>query len=129
MEIDPSSGEGQVLGTPSTPTGVAFEAGRGWVTFGFSSDERRVGLVDPKALVLEAAPFFVPDGSYPITSGAGSLWIADPLGSTVTRYDPVTEEIDSLGLPPASGRVDVQVSPPDRRHPCGSPPVASRPSS
>jgi streptogramin lyase len=110
LELDPSSGQGRVLGTPSTPTGVTFAGGRVWITFGFSSDERRVGLVDPEDLVLEAAPFPVPDGSYPITVGAGSVWIADPLGSTVTRYEPVSEELDLLALPAASGPVDVRVS-------------------
>ena len=33
-----------------------------------------------------------------------------PPGVDGDPYDPVTEEIDSLGLPPASGPVDVQVS-------------------
>jgi DNA-binding beta-propeller fold protein YncE len=111
LELDPASGEGRVLGMPSTPTGVAFEGGRVWLTFGFLSDERRVSLLDPEdPTVLEAAPFSVPDGSYPITAGAGSVWIADPLGSTVTRYDPVTEERASLPLQADSGPVDVRVS-------------------
>jgi class 3 adenylate cyclase len=111
QEVDPSSGENRVLGTPSTPTGVAFEGDRVWVTFGFNSDERRVSMADADDLVLEAAPFSVPDGSYPITVGAGSVWIADPLGSTVTRYDPVTEETVRLDLPAGSGPVDLKVAP------------------
>jgi len=81
-----------------------------WLTFGFSSDERRLGVLDADDLVLDAAPFSVPDGSYPIAVGAGSVWIADYLGSTQTRYDPTTEEIDSLTLPAASGPVEIGVS-------------------
>lgn len=110
LEVNASSGDTQVFGTPSTPTGVAFADGRVWVTFGFSSDgRRRVAMLDPADPVLDPAPFSVPDGSYPITVGADSVWIADPLGSTVTRYDPVTEEIDSLPLPSGSGPVDIKV--------------------
>jgi class 3 adenylate cyclase/streptogramin lyase len=109
--IDVLRDEAQVLGgTPSTPTGVAVEAGRVWITFGFSSDASRLSVFDPRGGALEAVPLDVPDGSYPITGGSNSVWIVDPLGSTVIRYDPVSEELNRLRLPAGSGPVDVGVS-------------------
>ncbi len=117
LGIDPSNGETtQVFGTPSTPTGVAFAYGRVWVTYGFSSDvQRRVDVLDPAKIDpgLVAAPFSgsVPDGSYPIAAGAGALWIADPLGSTVIRYDLATGKPPiSLALPSGTGPIELRVS-------------------
>lgn len=110
VEADAQSGETQAFGTPSTPTGVAFLDDRLWVTFGFASDaQSRVGVLNPSdpAPVVNAASFTVPDGSYPITAAAGSVWIADPLRSTVTRFDPATEKTDSLALPPTTGPIDI----------------------
>jgi class 3 adenylate cyclase/DNA-binding beta-propeller fold protein YncE len=110
--IDMSRDEAQILGgMPSTPTGVAVEEGRVWITFGFSSDASRLGVLDPRRdQGLEAVPFPVPDGSYPITAGGESIWIVDPLGSTVIRYDPVSEKLHRLRLRPGSGPVDLAVS-------------------
>ena len=89
VQIDVASGESQTFGTPSVPTGVAAADGRIWVTYGFQADpQRRLDVVDPGDPVLQPAGIDVPDGSYPITAGAGALWIADPLGSTVMRFDP-----------------------------------------
>lgn len=110
LEVNPATGAVEVFGTPSSPTGVAYANGLVWVTFGFSSDAHlRVGVLDPAetAPVVDSAPFTVPDGSYPITVAGGRVWVADPMGSTLTGYDPVTEQTDSLPLPPASGPIDI----------------------
>jgi class 3 adenylate cyclase/streptogramin lyase len=100
LEVDPTEGEGQVLGTPSVPTGVAFGDGRVWVTYGFSDDPlRRLDALDPDDPVLAAAGIEVADGSYPIATGHDAVWIADPLGSTVLRYEPVTGVTTTIELP------------------------------
>jgi streptogramin lyase len=110
MGIEPESGEAQVFGAPSTPTGVAFADGRVWVTYGFSSDAaQRVGVLDLTRGILGPAPVDVPDGSYPIAGASEGLWIADPLGSTVTRYDPARQETDSGALGEGSGPVDLEL--------------------
>jgi streptogramin lyase len=59
---------------------------------------------------MSPAPFSPPNGSYPITVADGSVWVADPLGSTLSRYDPVAEQFNSLHLPAASGPVDISAS-------------------
>jgi class 3 adenylate cyclase/streptogramin lyase len=111
-----SSNTTEVFGTPSTPTGIAFADGRVWVTYGFSSEaQRRIDVLDPSMTDpgLVAAPFSdsIPDGSYPIAAGAGALWIADPLGSTVIRYDLGTgDPPTSLALPNDTGPIDLRVS-------------------
>ncbi len=112
MQIDPTSGETKVIGTTSVPTGVAFADKRVWVTYGFSSDPgRRVDVLEPSDPVLAAAQLNVPEGSYPIAaSGDGSLWIADPLGSSLIRHDPVTGRSASVRLPSGSGPVALAVS-------------------
>jgi streptogramin lyase len=91
---------------------VAFEDGRLWITYGFSSDPaHRVDVLDPANPVLTTAHIAVPDGSYPIAGGAGALWIVDPLGSTLTKYDPFSGSTKSVALTPDSGPSAIQVSP------------------
>lgn len=109
LQVDPSSGESQVFGTSSWPTGVAFADGRVWVTYGFSFDPR-LDVLDPADSVLSPAGVMVPGGSYPIAAGGGALWIADHLGSTVLRYDPVTGQRETIDLPPDSGPVALGIS-------------------
>ena len=104
MRLDPEGGESQVLGTPSAPTGVAFADGKVWVTYGFSSDPlRSVDALDPVDAVLGPAEIAVPNGSYPIVADGDAIWIADPLGSTVVRHDPVSGDTTSVELPTGSG--------------------------
>ena len=110
LGLDPATGEGSVFGTRSTPTGISFVDDRLWVTFGFSADQRSVGVLDPETSAMHDAPFSVPNGSYPIIAAAGSVWIADPLGSTVTRYDPAAQVVGSLKFPTGSGPVDIRAS-------------------
>ena len=111
VEVEPSTGATQVIGTPTSPTGVAFGEDRVWVTYGFSSDQRRrIDALDPANSATAPAPFSVPAGSYPITVGDNAIWVADPLGSSLTRYDPVTNQTSSIALPPGSGPVDLAVA-------------------
>jgi len=111
MQVDPATAQTKVIGTTSVPTGVAFVDERVWVTYGFSSDpRRRVDVLDPSDPVLGPAGVSVPDGSYPIAAGDGSLWIADPLGSSLIRHDPVTGRSASVRLPSGSGPVALAVS-------------------
>jgi class 3 adenylate cyclase/streptogramin lyase len=109
MRVDPEGGS-QVFGTPSAPTGVAFADGQVWVTYGFVSDPLRgVGVLDPVDAVLAPAGIAVPNGSYPIASGDGALWIADFLGSTIVRHDLASGRTSSSGLPAGSGPTSLGV--------------------
>ena len=111
MQVDPVTAQTKTIGTTSVPTGVAFVDERVWVTYGFSSDPlRRVDVLDPSDPVLGPAGVSVPDGSYPIAAGDGVLWIADPLGSSLMRYDPVTGRSESVQLPHGSGPVALAVN-------------------
>jgi class 3 adenylate cyclase/streptogramin lyase len=110
MRLHPEGGDSQVFGTPSAPTGLAFADGLVWVTYGFTSDaNRRVDVVDTVERMLGPAGIDAPDGSYPIASGDGALWIADPLGSTIVRYDLASGLTSSIGLPADSGPTSLDI--------------------
>jgi class 3 adenylate cyclase/streptogramin lyase len=110
MQLDPESGESEVVGTPSAPTGVAIADGQVWVTYGFISDPLRgVGVLDPVDGVLSPAEIAVPIGSYPIASGDGALWIADSLGSTIVRLELASGRTSSIVLPAGSGPTSLDV--------------------
>jgi class 3 adenylate cyclase/streptogramin lyase len=101
--IDPTAGTSHLIGTPSTPTGVTFADGRVWVTYGFTSDKQHVlDTYDPGNDTLGPADVSLPAGSYPITSEGGAIWVADPIGSTVVRYDPIASRQTSYALTPDS---------------------------
>ena len=56
LQIDPSSGGSQTIGTPSIPTGIAAADGRIWVTYGFNADPgRRLDVLRLSDLVLTSA--------------------------------------------------------------------------
>jgi streptogramin lyase len=111
MRLDPESGDTQIFGTPSAPTGVAFADGQVWVTYGFSSDPRRgVDALDTADAVLGPGGIAVPNGSYPIAAGDGALWIADFLGSTIVRHDLASGTTSSIGLPSGSGPTSLVVA-------------------
>ena len=111
MQIDPADGSSQVFGTSSAPTGVAYADGRVWVTFGFSSDPQRgMDVLDPVDHVMGPAQVSLPNASSPIAAGADVLWIGDPLGSTVLRYDPASGGSTTVSLPDGSGVVSLGVS-------------------
>ena len=111
VRVDRTSGNIQPVGAPSAPTGIAAADGRVWVTYGFNSDpDRRVDVVDPDGPVLAPAGIDAPDGSYPIAAGDDVLWIADPLGSTVMRFDPVTRSSATVTLPEGSGPAALAVA-------------------
>ena len=111
MQVDPEDDSSQVFGTPSAPTGVAFTDDRVWVTYGFSSDPRRgVDVLDPADAVMGPAQLSVPNGSYPIVADADALWIGDPLGSTVVRYEPASGRSTTVELPDGSGPTSLGVS-------------------
>ena len=109
MQVDPEGS--QVFGTASAPTGVAFADGRVWVTYGFSSDPSRgMDVLDPVNHVMGPAQISLPNASAPIAAGDDVLWIGDPLGSTVLRYDPASGGAASVALPDGSGVVSLGVS-------------------
>jgi class 3 adenylate cyclase/streptogramin lyase len=111
MQVDPEDDSSQVFGTPSAPTGVAFTDDRVRVTYGFSSDPRRgVDVLDPADAVMGPAQLSVPSGSYPIVADADALWIGDPLGSTVVRYEPASGRSTTVELPDGSGPTSLGVS-------------------
>lgn len=102
MQVDPEGS--QVFGTASAPTGVAFADGRVWVTYGFSSDPSRgMDVLDPADHVMGPAQISLPNASAPIAAGDDVLWIGDPLGSTVLRYDPASGGTTTVALPDGSG--------------------------
>ena len=105
VRLDPEGGgDTEVFGTASAPTGVAFADGQVWVTYGFISDPgRAVDVLDPADALLGPADIAVPNGSYPIASGDGALWIADALGSTIVRFDLASRLTSSSDLPAGSG--------------------------
>ena len=108
MRLDPDDRTTEVFGTPSAPTGLAFADGQLWVTYGFSSDPRRgLDVLDPASAVLSPAGIGVPNGSYPIASTDGALWIADFLGSTIVRHDLASGVSSSIGLPAGSGPISL----------------------
>jgi streptogramin lyase len=108
MQVDPEGS--QVFGTASAPTGVAFADDRVWVTYGFSSDPSRgMDVLDPVDHVVGPAQISLPNGSYAIAAGADVLWIGDPLGSTVMRYDPASGQTTTVELPGGSGVTSIGV--------------------
>ena len=108
MQVDPEGS--QVFGTASAPTGVAFADGRVWVTYGFSSDPSRgMDVLDPVDHVMGPAQISLPNASAPIAAGDDVLWIGDPLGSTVLRYDPASGGTTTVALPDGSGVVSLGV--------------------
>ena len=109
--VDAGDASTQVLGTPGTPTGIAFGADLVWVTFGFeSAPNQRLEIFDPtNGGGLRPAPFAVPAGSYPIASDGRQIWVADPLGSTVARYEPVSDATTTIPLPPGSGPAAIAI--------------------
>jgi class 3 adenylate cyclase/streptogramin lyase len=111
VRLDPEGGgDTEVFGTASAPTGVAFADGRVWVTYGFISDPRRaVDVLDPADALLGPADIAVPNGSYPIASGDGALWIADFLGSTIVRHELASGSTSSIELPTGSGPTSLDV--------------------
>ncbi|MGZ8641107.1 MAG: adenylate/guanylate cyclase domain-containing protein [Actinomycetota bacterium] len=111
MQVDPEDGSSQVFGTSSAPTGVAFADGRVWVTYGFTSDPSRgMDVLDPVDHVMGPAQISVPNASAPIAAGDDVLWIGDPLGSTVLRYDPESGGTTTVALPDGSGVASLGVS-------------------
>jgi class 3 adenylate cyclase/streptogramin lyase len=110
VRLDPESRETQVVGTPSAPTGLAFADGTVWVTYGFLSDPLPgVGRLDPVDAVLGPAGVEVPNGSYPIATGDGVLWIADPLGSKIVRHVLASSDTTIIELAAASGPISLDV--------------------
>jgi class 3 adenylate cyclase len=96
--VDPADASAQVLGTPGTPTGIAFGGDLVWVTFGFESapNQRPRGARPDERRRARPAPFVAPAGSYPIASDGRRIWVADPLGSTVARYEPVSDATTTI---------------------------------
>ena len=114
-EIDPSDGQTvRTFGTASPPTGLAFADGQLWVSYGNSSRPgTRLGQLaytDAADARLVAAPFEVPAGSFPIVAGSGSVWVADWLGSTITRYDTAISRTSRVALPADTGPVDLALA-------------------
>ncbi len=104
MQVDPEDGSSQVFGTPSAPTGVAFADGRVWVTYGFDSDPSRgLDVLDPADALLGPAGMPVPNGSSALAAEGETIWIADPLGSTLLRYDLVSGQSRTVKLQEGSG--------------------------
>ena len=109
MQVDPEGS--QVFGTASAPTGVAFADDRVWVTYGFSSDPSRgMDVLDPVDHVMGPAQISLPNASAPIAAGDDVLWIGDPLGSTVMRYDPASGGTTTVALPDGSGVTSIGAS-------------------
>ena len=114
-EIDPGDGHAvRTFGTASPPTGLAFADGQLWVSYGNSSRPgSRLGLLEHAATTdarLVAAPFEVPAGSFPLAAGSGSVWVADWLGSTLTRYDTATGRTSHVALPADVGPVSLAMA-------------------
>ncbi len=104
MRVDPEDGSSQVFGTPSAPTGVAFADGRVWVTYGFDSDPSRgLDVLDLADALLGPAGMPVPIGSSALAADGETIWIADPLRSTVLRYDLVSGQSRTVKLQEGSG--------------------------
>jgi streptogramin lyase len=100
-EADGSTGS---RGSDGVPTGAAVGAGSLWITSGFGtagSPNSTVSKLDPAAGQISAA-FETPIGSQAIAYGADSVWVSDPDTGTVTRYDPVSREVDTIELPRAA---------------------------
>jgi sugar lactone lactonase YvrE len=110
VRIDPESGENQVLGTPSAPTGVAAFDGTVWVSYGFTSNAgRRLDVVTAADGVLGPASIDVAPGSYAMSAGGGALWVADYLGSTVVRHDLASGGAVTFALPADSGPTAIDI--------------------
>jgi len=88
-------------GTDGVPTGAASGAGAVWITSGFGTGAGGNGAVnrlDPDSGQLSLA-FQTPIGSRSIAFGGDAVWVADPNTASVTRYDPVSHETQTIVLP------------------------------
>ena len=80
------------------------------MTYGFNSDPCAASTSWTRTGRSWRPRIDTPDGSYPIAAGDDVLWIADPLGSTVMRFDPVTRSSATVTLPEGSGPAALAVA-------------------
>jgi class 3 adenylate cyclase/streptogramin lyase len=102
--VEEESGSTGSRGTDGVPTGAAVGGGSVWITAGFGTagpPETTVSRLDPSAGQISAA-FSAPIGSQAIAYGADAVWVASPNTGTVTRYDPVSRETETIVLPSAA---------------------------
>jgi streptogramin lyase len=98
QETDDTTGS---RGTDGVPTDAAAGADAVWITAGFGTGAGARGAVsrlDPATGQITAA-FDTPIGSQAIAFGGDAVWVSDPNTATITRYDPVAQETQTIALP------------------------------
>jgi class 3 adenylate cyclase/sugar lactone lactonase YvrE len=106
-QITTDGANARVIGTPAGPTDVAVVGTDAWVTYGFSPDaQRQVDVVPPDG-GIQPADVVVPDGTTPISSVNGVVWLAAQRAAQVTRYDTVVGSSATVQLPDDSGPVAI----------------------
>jgi streptogramin lyase len=106
-QLDSDGSNVRVIGTPAGPTDLAAVHGDAWVTYGFTSDPgRRVDVVSSEG-GISPADVAVPDGTTPISSADGVVWLTSARSAVVVRDDTLTGTTTTVRLPASSGPVDV----------------------